>query len=290
MRLRQSVLCAACLTAVAATQRSASTTPGSCAAAIPAGVVHSDAPTDRAVMPVEHAATAGPLLPSTAPQFVSSPLFISAVLNSTNTFRREHNATAVVWNVTLAAYASSYLSGRDSACVFAHSGGPYGENIAIGFADVTSCVDAWGNERHLYDYSKPGFSEATGHFTQLVWKTTTSVGCGRTLCRGSSNGQINTGWFFVCEYWPRGNVIGEFATEVNRQIESGGGGGDGGRPESSFHGGSSTDQATGPPSSAVITGAVVVLVITVAAFCHDVFAAGANVHEHRGHFLQSLGT
>jgi uncharacterized protein YkwD len=154
--------------------------------------------------------TALPSAPSQAPQFVSSDLFTSAILNSTNFFRAEHNATAVIYNETLEAFAADYLDG-DTDCTFAHSGGPYGENIALGCSDAQSCVDAWGDERIDYDYGNPGFSEETGHFTQLVWKATTAVGCGRRLC-GTS------GWFLVCEYFPRGNVIGQFANEVGGQI------------------------------------------------------------------------
>ncbi|KAH8681832.1 CAP domain-containing protein [Xylariales sp. PMI_506] len=150
--------------------------------------------------------TVAPSVPSEVPQFVDGPTFTSAVLNSTNFYRREHNATAVTWNTTLEDYASGYLN--SSSCAFEHSGGPYGENLAIGYANATASVEAWGDEGAEYDYGNPGFSEQTGHFTQLVWKATTTVGCGRRLCGKS-------GWYLVCEYWPRGNVIGEFASEVD---------------------------------------------------------------------------
>ncbi|ROW03632.1 hypothetical protein VPNG_07195 [Cytospora leucostoma] len=163
--------------------------------------------------------TAAPNIPSTAPQFTNTALFTSAVLNSTNFYRREHNASAVSWNDTLASYASSYLSSMGSLspdsgseCDFAHSGGPYGENLAIGCGDVTGCVGLWGDEREEYDFDNPGFSEETGHFTQLVWKDTTAVGCGRRLCGERA-------WYLVCEYWPRGNVIGEFGEEVGRNVD-----------------------------------------------------------------------
>ncbi|KAJ9130758.1 Cell wall protein PRY3 [Pleurostoma richardsiae] len=167
--------------------------------------------------------TAAPSIPSTAPQFVSESLFTSAILNSTNFFRTEHNASAVRWNHTLETFASDYLDG--AGCDFAHSGGPYGENLAIGCSDAAGCVDAWGDEREEYDFGDPGFSEDTGHFTQLVWKNTTTVGCGRRLC-GTS------GWYLVCEYWPRGNVIGEFKEEVGKQVNGTGSGGGAVRPPS----------------------------------------------------------
>ncbi|KAG6361873.1 hypothetical protein INS49_010102 [Diaporthe citri] len=141
--------------------------------------------------------TAPPSIPSTAPQLTDTALFTSAILNSTNVFRSQHNASAVTWNTTLSAFASSYLASMGpgspdsgSECDFAHSGGPYGENLALGCDEVTG--------------------EETGHFTQLVWKNTTAVGCGSRLCG-------TRGWYIVCEYWPRGNIIGQFGEQVGRQ-------------------------------------------------------------------------
>jgi len=164
--------------------------------------------------------TAAPTIPSAAPQFVSDDVFASAVLNSTNFFRSEHNASWAVWNDTIASFAEKYLADNDG-CTFEHSGGPYGENIALGCNDVAGCVDLWGNEREQYNYDRPDFAEGTGHFTQLVWKNTSSVGCGRRLCGTRA-------WFLACEYWPRGNVIGHFGDQVNRQINGTGSGAAGG--------------------------------------------------------------
>ncbi|KAI1321961.1 PR-1-like protein [Xylariaceae sp. FL0255] len=144
--------------------------------------------------------------------FTNDSTFQSAILSSTNGYREQHNASDVVWNSTLASFATAYLAnntGSDDCPPFAHSGGPYGENLAIGYANATASVDAWGDEGKKYDYNDPGFSEKTGHFTQLVWKDTTAVGCGRRLCTGGH------GWYLVCEYWPRGNIIGEFKEEVD---------------------------------------------------------------------------
>ena len=112
-------------------------------------------------------------LPSatSSPEWTSPPLFISTLLNTTNTYRSLTSASALIWNTTLATYASSYAS----QCLFKHSGGPYGENLAEGYANVSEAVGAWGEERKGYKHGE-GFSESTGHWTQLVWGGTTSVG------------------------------------------------------------------------------------------------------------------
>jgi len=181
--------------------------------------------------------TSGPT-PSVSPEFADEKTFRAAILNSTNAYRAQHNASAVSWNETLEAFAVNYLDivvktspnsrrglnnnsninikdaekGNDDTCKFAHSGGPYGENLALGCSNATSCVQMWGDERRLYDYDDPSFGHDTGHFTQLVWKSTTTVGCGRKLCGN------HKGWYLVCEYWPRGNVIGAFDEEVGRPV------------------------------------------------------------------------
>ena len=154
--------------------------------------------------------------------YLSSSLFESTILNSTNTYRYQNSAPAIIWNTTLSTIAQKYSSN----CHFAESGtSGIGENLAEGYSDTIAAVDAWGNERKLYDYSSPGYSDSTGHFTQLVWKATTSTGCGATFCNGT-NGV--GGWLLVCEYYPAGNVVGSgsekdvyFEENVGTQTETG---------------------------------------------------------------------
>ena len=140
------------------------------------------------VSPISHI-TAG-----SADSYTSNNDFTSAVLNSTNMFRKQHDASPLSWNETLAEYAASHASG----CVFAHTHGPYGENLAAGYEDIEAAVDSWGNERDSYNFADGGFSMSTGHFTQLVWKATTSVGCGRAYCNKAGT----PGWYLMCEYYP----------------------------------------------------------------------------------------
>ncbi|KAF6227400.1 hypothetical protein HO133_008844 [Letharia lupina] len=108
--------------------------------------------------------------PSASAQYTSDSTFESSILNSTNTYRANYNATALAWNASLATYATAWAS----KCHFNHSHGAAGENLAEGYANVTDAVDAWGREGSRYDFRNGGgFSESTGHFSQLVWKGTT---------------------------------------------------------------------------------------------------------------------
>ncbi|KAK3629323.1 hypothetical protein LTR56_018098 [Elasticomyces elasticus] len=141
--------------------------------------------------------------------------FGAAILNSTNYYRAQHQADALTWDDALASYAQDYAE----KCAWQHSDGPYGENLAEGYTNPTFAVDAWAGEEQKYNYRKAKFSESTGHYTQLVWKNTTAVGCGAVECNTSGSNGIK-GWMMVCEYSPRGNVVGHFKQEVAKPGES----------------------------------------------------------------------
>lgn len=63
---------------------------------------------------------------------------------------------------------------------------------------------------------------AWGHFSQVVWKGSASVGCATADC-SAVGGLANVGGnvpptFTVCNYGPAGNYIGLFALNVGRSI------------------------------------------------------------------------
>lgn len=66
--------------------------------------------------------------------------------------------------------------------------GPYGENLSAGYKTAQLSIDTWGNERDLYhslgDYNKETPPPKSGHFTQLVWASSSRIGCARTKCAG----------------------------------------------------------------------------------------------------------
>ncbi|KAJ5963937.1 uncharacterized protein N7479_003813 [Penicillium vulpinum] len=113
------------------------------------------------------------------PSYTSFDQFKDDMLKVTNEYRANHDADPLRWNETLADYSRKWAE----ACIWKHSKSSYGENLAFGFDNVSAAVIAWGDEGDMYNFGKPtGFTEETGHFTQLVWKDTTQVGCAAVNC------------------------------------------------------------------------------------------------------------
>jgi|HubBroStandDraft_1064217.scaffolds.fasta_scaffold271472_1 pathogenesis-related protein 1 len=91
-----------------------------------------------------------------------------------------------------------------------------GENIAAGAPSqtVSSAVGSWLSEQASYDHAtnQCAAGKDCGHYTQIVWSTTTGVGCAAASCTTNSPfGTFANGlWDFeVCDFAPPGNVNGE---------------------------------------------------------------------------------
>lgn len=125
---------------------------------------------------------------------------IKSILNYHNDYRAKHHSPALEWNTTLATYAQNWSDG----CKFVHSHGAYGENLGYGYNSWKQLVDDWYDEVKDYNYRVPQFSGATGHFTQVVWKSTTSIGCGVQTCNNLFRGAK----LYTCSYAPHGNIVG----------------------------------------------------------------------------------
>jgi hypothetical protein len=160
------------------------------------------------------------LLPSAfaAAPLITDSAFQNQVLSTTNKDRALNQAPPLVWNAQLAQFAQNWANN----CTWAHSGGPYGENLFGMWSSATTtnytsqtpyAINAWYQEISSYDFTKPGFYEATGHFTQLVWKSTTAVGCAWNTVPCMNNGY--NFFKFVCEYNPPGNIIGGNYFQLN---------------------------------------------------------------------------
>ncbi|KYK60953.1 hypothetical protein DCS_02093 [Drechmeria coniospora] len=158
----------------------------------------------------------------------------NSILDHHNIHRLNHSAPLLSWDDTLAQYASQTAH----TCVWKHDqtlgGGGYGQNLASWGStenidnDATkirtaasAVTNQWYNkELPLYHYyqaedptNEPDFFQ-WGHFTQMVWKKTTKVGCASVLCRAGTVLSYPA-WYTVCNYDPQGNMAGEFVQNVS---------------------------------------------------------------------------
>lgn len=152
--------------------------------------------------------------------------FRAAALTAHNQFRALCGAPALTESTTIAASAQAWATQMATTNVFAHSGSQlYGENLYGQFSSGaltsaascstlgTTCVNSWYSEISAYNFNSPGYSDATGHYTQVVWKSTTMLGMG--LGWGLKSSGVN-GYYCVGQYSPPGNNVspGQFAANV----------------------------------------------------------------------------
>jgi len=129
-------------------------------------------------------------------------------LDEHNRYRAIHGSPPLRWNPTIAAAAQRWANNLAQSCQMVHNTDDnYGENLGVGYRSWTAVIGAWYNEESQYNYNNPGFSSATGHFTAVVWKSTTDVGCASATC-----GNGRTMW--VCQYSPPGNSRSRFPENV----------------------------------------------------------------------------
>jgi uncharacterized protein YkwD len=120
---------------------------------------------------------------------------------------------ALQWSASAATTAQAWAD----QCDFKHNPnrGNLGENIAAATPNsltTAGVVQSWASEASFYDYGTnacaPG--KVCGHYTQVVWRSTTHLGCATKVCDKNSPFSGFTRWqFWVCNYSPPGNFVGQ---------------------------------------------------------------------------------
>jgi uncharacterized protein YkwD len=148
-------------------------------------------------------------------------------LNYHNKVRAIHHVGSVSWDDALAADAEKLAR----SCTNKHDlfGGSYGQNIAAS-ADsrenaytleeaMKKGAEGWYNEVELMggNFGSATISDSRVlHFTQVVWKGTTKIGCAAHYC--GTQGNIFPppfySYFVVCNYAEAGNMGGSYAANV----------------------------------------------------------------------------
>ncbi|GJN69344.1 SCP-like extracellular protein [Purpureocillium lilacinum] len=174
--------------------------------------------------------------PAPAPAPPSDGSYESTMLYRHNIHRSNHSAGDLTWDSTLAQYAENTAK----TCVFEHDmnqgSGGYGQNLASwgtsGALTDDSRIKAaaggvsnqWYNSEMLnwqfYGLDNPPSSSSLydwGHFTQVVWKDVTKVGCATVKCASGTVLSMNS-WYTVCNYNPPGNYGGQYGKNVLKPL------------------------------------------------------------------------
>jgi uncharacterized protein YkwD len=131
------------------------------------------------------------------------------LLTTHNKYRQAVSVAPLKWSPHLAANAQQWanhlatLGGRRLQHATLNN---EGENLWAGTSgrfSYSRMVDAWGSEKRLYQGEILTESNYTrfSHYTQIVWRNTTQVGCAAARSGGND--------ILVCRYSVAGNVLGE---------------------------------------------------------------------------------
>ncbi|KAJ9449767.1 Cell wall protein PRY3 [Diplonema papillatum] len=154
-----------------------------------------------------------------------------SVLERHNTYRTKHGVCPLTWSDRLSEFATNSV-GFQKTCntqQMFHNDPPrdpdtdayLGENLGMVANnkelqdwDPAQSVMLWYcGEEPCYDvpthHSNPSFM-ATGHFTQVIWKATSEVGCG--LCHVASGSMYKK--YVICSYALAGNFAGQNGANI----------------------------------------------------------------------------
>ena len=150
-----------------------------------------------------------------APAPRGAALLKTAMMAGHNAARAAVGVPPLVWSDTLATTARAYAEEMTRTRKFEHAPQPQGmgregENLWTGTRAAYAYPEMIGHwvaeKRDFVNGVTPAFSrtskwEDVAHYTQIVWRKSTAVGCAM-----ASNDRDD---YLVCRYSPPGNVVGE---------------------------------------------------------------------------------
>lgn len=153
---------------------------------------------------------------------IDDPQFQADALWAHNIERRYVGVPDLRWSPQLAREAKAWVDHIAPYGVLQHApqtgDNKQGENIwlnTVGRRTVGSMIAGWSIEKNIYivggrhpNVSTTGNWHDVGHYTQMVWASTTEVGC--AVGRGPKKDIL------VCRYAPMGNWRGEMAFDPGR--------------------------------------------------------------------------
>lgn len=150
-----------------------------------------------------------------APPVTGEPADVAGVVDAHNLARSRVSpaASAPLRDLTWSEDAARVAREWAAQCTFQHNAGrgPYGENLFATTGSTTGAdvVESWESEKSDYDYESNDCNGVCGHYTQVVWASTTGVGCARQACTTGSPWGSGAWELWVCNYAPPGNYAGQ---------------------------------------------------------------------------------
>jgi len=141
--------------------------------------------------------------------------FQDEALKAHNDYRAKHGVELLKLDKKLCSYAKDWAAKLAKTDSFEHrQNQELGENLFCSWSSNAKAkcpgnkpVDSWYSEIKKYEFGKEPTSMGTGHFTQVVWKTTKKMGIAKAR---TSGGKI----IVVANYEPAGNWIGQYSANV----------------------------------------------------------------------------
>ena len=147
--------------------------------------------------------------------------FPARILAAHNAERVRAGAPPLVWDNALGNAAAVYAQQLAMTAHFGHSNRRArpgtGENLWMGSRgafSVEAMVGGWTSEKRWFqpgvfpNVSRTGSWDDVGHYTQMIWPTTTRIGCAL-----ASNGRVD---YLVCRYAGAGNIDGRAVGYASR--------------------------------------------------------------------------
>lgn len=146
---------------------------------------------------------------------------INEITEYINIYRRKHHSNDIVYDKNISLESQKWSNNLSKDNIFKHSNNKhmtlYGENLSsfTGYKNdlmslLKKSIDMWYDEVKLYNFQQPESNSnfKAGHFSQLIWNSTTSFGFGYTYNTTKKSAKI------VMNFSPPGNYIGLFSQNV----------------------------------------------------------------------------
>jgi len=136
--------------------------------------------------------------------------FIKTCLDQHNVLRAKHGSPPLTLNADLGKIAQAWANELAKKGNMEHSTSGFGENVywCTDPVDGKRPVDQWYSEIKDYNFSNLVGQKGTGHFTQVIWKSSQEVGI--AMAKGPK------GFFVVANYNPPGNFIGMYPQNIKK--------------------------------------------------------------------------